>query len=1015
MNYLRALSTRWSRRDWLAVVVVALVAALLVGTTLLVVTAGEQSSTLAADFEANATVTQHDSLEVARNEAGGESVVLPTATATSESGESKRVVGIPNSSTVDFDLPPPPDKASGPVDSQAEWQIDGEKATKTITVSPGGDAGILPSSWIRVQAELLETTGETGALVIEKTDTPTGDEGSPLVSVLSFFLEGMNNVIGILIRGVVIAGLIIAVTISSVVQMVISDRELTIRVARATGAAPRRIYLPLAARAGLLTAVGASLGYAIGVIVPNIAINVAVFLGFPTTLSLQVTARVAVLLFVMLGVLTMLGGISGYVTAHAATAVPVARFQPNSAGGAGSHWDRIPGFFQRLGRPELLASRTIIPTTATLSAFAMIVLLIGSLGGVGASFATDGTTITDPDAKHPVGSQIPESYAGAVDDSGAATSPEILLFGYSDGEPYLARGVNYDSFAAVTDADLITGRSPSTADEATVGIEAADTLDLEQGDELVMGGSTEAGVAQVTIVGIYETDGIDDHQLLVPLETARHLTAVKKGQVNVIRTNAAVPVAKGGTETVILGINAPRYSEPGAPISISATVWNPGDKTEETTISVTLDEGQTEQSVTVQPKERRTVTVELDGPTQGEYEIAVGPIRQPITITGTPPVNVAYPDEVRPSDTVQIRVTDTNQNPIETGTVSLANRTTSLNGTGTAWIQAPERAGAHEIVVRTENGKATRNSVRVTETASHTLSAKTTLNPSEPTIHVRPSATVRVRNPWEETIELTLVVEGPGTKLVEQVALGPGDETELTGQLQRRPPGEYTVQVSGDGRVLSTERYQVSGDERLGSALAASGHYGGGGGLGSAIEYSIGNLSVLLAALVGLTAVTIIGAMSSVLARAVRGKRQTIGIYRATGASHRRILKIVLLDAARIGTISSLLALGIGIVVTSMLAELGQLTAFGIALDPRPSTMLAIGLLVGGISLTLLAAVVVTVSIVQIPVTELLSGSSQSVPHTTKSTQTSANHLGDGQEVSKKRQSPDSSTATGDQ
>jgi hypothetical protein len=648
--------------------------------------------------------------------------------------------------------------------------------------------------------------------------------------------------------------------------------------------------------------------------------------------------------------------------------------------------DRVPAVLQRLGRPNLLTPRTIIPTTATLSAFAMIVLLIGSLGAVGASFATEGTTITEPAAKHPVASQIPESYAGAIDDPEIATSPEILLFGYRDGEPYLARGGNYDSFAAVTDAELVAGRAPSAPDEAVVGVDAAETLDLEPGDELTMGGSTEAGVAQVTVVGTYETGGIDDHQVLVPLETARHLTTVQAGQVNIIRTETAVSTSEEDTEPIVLGVDAPRYIKPGETIQFEVTVWNPGTEYRETAVSAALGDAGVTQNLTLESQERRTVTFEMDAPGVGDYELAIGSVRQPLTVTEALPINVMSPSDVQPGERVQVRVSDASDTPVESGSISLANSTVSFNGDGRAWIQTPETGGSYELVARSDDGQEARQRIQVTSDASRTLLAETTLTPAEPTIHVRPTASVTVWNPWDTTAETTVTVAGPGTDIGEQVTLGPGEQTTLTAGLERRPPGEYSVRVSADGQVVSTDRYQVSGDERLGAALAASGHYGGGGGLGNAIEYAIGNLSVLLAALVGLTAITVIGAMSAVLARAVREKRQVIGVYRATGASPRRILKIVLSDTARIGAVSSLLAVGIAIVVTSVLAEFGLLTAFGIALDPQPSPRLAAGLVVGSVALTVTAAFVVTISIVRTPVRTLLKGATRSATRTSEMT-----------------------------
>ena len=976
MHYRRTLILRWSRRDWLAVLVVALVAAMLVGATVLVVTAGDQTSTLASEFEANGTVTQYDSLDAARADAGRDAVVLPTATASNGAGNSNRVVGIPETGRADIDLPPPPETAVGPVTADVEWRIAGDQATEMTVVTPGGDGGLLPASWLRATPELVERVGPTGAVVVEPSNESTPDEGAPLVGVLSFFIGGTNNLVGILLRGVGIAGLIVGVTTFSIVRLLVSERAQTIRVARATGATPRRIQLPLAARAGLLTGVGVAFGYAIGVIVPNTAINVAVFLGVPTTLSLQVTTTMAPLLSGMLCALVLVGVLSGYLAARAATAVPVARVQPGSTAGAPSWTNRLPGGVRRVGWPTLLAPRTVVPATVTLTAFAMIALLVASVGGLGASLGTDGPTITEPGAPHPVGSEVPESYADALDDATVATSPEIVLLGYRDGEPYLARGGSYESFAAVTGAELTAGRAPAAADEAVVGVDAADTLGLGLDDELTIGGSTDAGIAQVTVVGLYRTGSIDDHQLLVPLATARHLTTVREGHVNLIRTDTAIADSAEPATPTILDVDAPRYSEPDSPIRVTATLWNPGTESKNRTLRTTLGDRRLEQAVTIPPQERTTVRSELEGPTEGRYGLEVTldeqTVSRTVNVTDTPPLEVAYPAEMVPGEPVQIRVSGSRGEPVENGTVSLARATASLDAAGTAWIHTPEEPGTYELVVQGQ-GRITRESVEVTTDATRTLAADATVGPANPTVYVRPSATVRLRNPWNRTIESTVAIEGPGTTLVREVAVAPGEHTELTAQLERQPAGVYSLRVSGDGQTLTTESYQVQGDERLGAALAASGYGASGGGLEQAIEYALGNLAVLVAALVGLTALTVVGAMSAVLARAVRAERQTIGVYRATGASPRRMLRIVLVDAARIGAVAALLALGVATLVTAVLADLGELTAFGIALDPWPSPLLAAGLFVGSVALTMVAATVATVSLVGRPVRELLS------------------------------------------
>lgn len=111
------------------------------------------------------------------------------------------------------------------------------------------------------------------------------------------------------------------------------------------------------------------------------------------------------------------------------------------------------------------------PEPATLSTFAVIVLLVASLGTVGASLSADGTAIAEPDAAHPADSRVSADYAESLERRGIPASPEILLFASRDGNPHPVRGVDYDSFATVSDARIVEGTVPTADKEAVVASE----------------------------------------------------------------------------------------------------------------------------------------------------------------------------------------------------------------------------------------------------------------------------------------------------------------------------------------------------------------------------------------------------------------------------------------------------------------------------------------------------------------------------------------------------------------
>ncbi|WP_394740295.1 FtsX-like permease family protein [Natronococcus roseus] len=983
MTYLRVLVGRWSRRDRLAVLVIALTVALLVGAALLVVAAGDQTHNLAAEHEGNASVVGYDSVDRASQAAGPDDVVLPTATAVGPEGDTDRIVGIPADAPA-LGLPAQPDGTVVPDANGETWRLEGSGETTTTEVEPANASdGVVPPTWLRTTPATLEEVGPTGALVVSPADGDGNEdrEGAPVVGALEFFTQGADDVLGIVRTGVAAAGVIVAATLSSVVRMTIRDRARTIRVARATGAPPRRIRTALAARAGAIAAAGGVLGYAIGVVVTNAAVTAAIVVGLPTTLSVTVTPDLIRFVAAMLAAITLVGIATGYVTARAATTKPPALVgrdgHDRGSSTPSGRLRRIGGGVRgRLG-PTVLAARTVVPTTATLSTFAVIVLLVASLGTIGASLSTAGATVADPDASHPAESRVSADYAETLAERGVPASPEILLFASHGEEPYLVRGVDYAAFESVSDARIADGDPPADDEEAVVGVELADALELEPGDELAVGGSTDPAVGVVTVAGTVETGGFADHQLLVSLPTARHLSGLESDEVNQIRTTAtgvSDAAERAETESVtVVDLEAPDYVRPGETVSVEATVWNPTTETVERELEATFGEAEQRRSVELGGYERRTVAFELSAPPAGEYELSVGDDETTVTVDDAPPLeSLSLPESGPTGASLSVPVRETTGDPVSNATVEIGNQTAETGSDGVARIELPEAPGTYDATVY--SGERERNeTIRVAHDTDPEPATSLSISPSSPSVHAQPTATVDLENPWDRPLETEIELEGTGTTDRTTVALDPGETATRTATLSRQPPGEHTVAVGAGDRTLATAEYEVVGDDRVVSALAASGHHRSDGGIESAVEYAMGNLQVLLSALTGLAAVTVVGATSAVLARAIRARRRTIAIYRATGASPGRVLAIVLGDAARIGTVASAAAVGIGIVALEALAAAGRLTAFGISLEPRPTATVALGVFAGGLVLTLLAALVATLPLVWRSPASLLS------------------------------------------
>ncbi|KTG09603.1 hypothetical protein AUR66_20210 [Haloferax profundi] len=178
--------------------------------------------------------------------------------------------------------------------------------------------------------------------------------------------------------------------------------------------------------------------------------------------------------------------------------------------------------------------------------------------------------------------------------------------------------------------------------------------------------------------------------------------------------------------------------------------------------------------------------------------------------------------------------------------------------------------------------------------------------------------------------------------------------------LPQRPAGEYTVTSQVDRAAALEQTYRVQGDDRLGVALAESGRYSSGGGVTQAIQLVFGNIEVLLAAIIALMSVMTVGSTTAAFTRSIHSVRNSIGIYRATGARPSDILRVVCVDTLKIGGVASMAALVISTATVLGLLKLGELRVFGIALTPDFSVPLVGGLLFSGVILAVTSSCLAT-------------------------------------------------------
>ena len=1014
-GYRRALALRWTRRDRLAILVVATAVAFLAGCVLLALAASASTVTLAEPLASPGTATVIEN----QDESPSDALVLPIAEVTLEDGTAGVVVGLPDegdpafdsdrhasdsvrhasdSDRREFDLEPPPTDGleRGDLTAQRTDRLEGSAGTFTTTVHPRTAADVLSPWWYVGDRETVEELGPTGAIAITPATGSVPETGTPLRSVLPFFAGGQADLVAALSIVALASGALVGVTVHSVVRIGVRERRRTIRIARATGARPRDVLVPFAVRGGLLSAVGVALGVAVGVIVPNLAVNLAIYAGLPTSISVGVDRHA----------LALLGSTS------------IAIVALGTAAGALAAWPAATGSPAAIGRDEREAGRglsvlawgTVVPAVATLAVFAGCVLLAVALVATATPVATaPGVTLVEPGSPHPVASTVPEAYADAIAAQGGAVSPEILGFGVVDGQPFLVRGATYEAFETVTDAELIAGRDPVGPDEAVIGASLARTLDVDVGETMLLGGSTHAAIARVEVVGVYDAPGAHADQLVVPLATARHLAGYGADEVGFVRTNATFTTSSTSGVTVV-DVDAPARVPANATVEPTVTLWNVADEDRREEVTATLGDERTAETVTLAPGERKSVSLSLPTRSPGEETLEVANRSYDLTVLepDTPHVR-GLPREIPPESEPRFRVVDALGDPIANTTVTIEestdesvdgdeetdadpsrttdanqsrttdanqSRTTDANQSRTTddggWVRLPPVAAGNYSVTVEADGHVASRSVTVTEAAERGLSATVSIHPEHPTTVTVPSARMKLVNPWNESRETSVLVVGPGGEREHPVRVEPGEERMIEVALERMPPGTYDVTVETDGGVVETS-YAVSGDDRLGAALASGGYDVGESPLGRAIESAIGNATLLVATLVGLAALTTIGGLSAALARAVLSRRRTIGVYRATGASPLRIYRLVLRDALLLGSVATTLAIVLAVVALVAFSRLGLLSVYGISVTPVAPLTVVLIVVGAGIGLTFLAAGVATAALVRSTPSSLLS------------------------------------------
>lgn len=997
MRYATTLLSKWSRREWLSVAVIAVTTAFLLGSTLLLLTAATYTGTLSSDLESGASVTHVDSYDRAVAESPDSHLVVALTTVTLPNGETRSVVGMPDdaprtieSASVSWreaSLPvPPEDGVSGPVSTIQTQELTGE-TTRAVTVYPHRVADtIFPADWYVTDISTARNLGSPSALVFDlgQEETHTTQPGAiPLIAALPFLVGGVTQVVRTLSVAVLGGGLLVLVVVYNVMRMSIRDRHKLITVARATGASPGALFAILLARVFILSVTGIALGYAIGVIATNAVINAATFVGLPVSIQTVVTRDIALSLLGISGFLLAMGVIAG-----AIASVPAVRGDPRFGRDEGRS-TTLPAAFgglRQVFRPTLVDWRAFVPTAATLSVFMLIILLTGAIGGAIAPLATTSSgTIVESGAAHPLNSRISEDYASVLRAQGIEASPEVVYAQSRGPTPYLIRGANYSAFSSVTDATLVEGRPPASADEAVIGTSLAQTLDVEVGQSLTLGGSVTPGVRRVTVVGAFSGSGVTDDQLVVPLETTKPL-ATGDGTVHLIRTENAEDRFKSfenqSSGLLVTALSGNSSVGVETPYTVTATVQNLGAETATDTVTVRVGNRTLERELTLKRGASTRISFETQFETAGQYTIEADGVTRSVTVhrPNTLRFPPEYPTQAPPGSTIIVPATTTNESAVAGATVTLDDRRAKTNDQGAVPMRIPSEPGSYTLTLSKEGYESVTHTLVVKEGTPKRLSGRLSVSPSSGTRLTKPVVKIQVANPWGTFLVRNLTLVTPGETETREVELAGGNISQITlsasevGFDEKLAPGSYDLRLVSDGTVIATTTYRVTGDERVAATLANQGEYSEGTGISRAIENVFGNVQLLFVVMVSLAGLSTIGGTTATFAQAVHSNRRVIGVYRATGASRRRILWMLTTDAVQLAIPAAIVSFAAALTLLWALEQVQVLVIFGIRLAvPLSPTLVALAAL-GAVCLAVCSAVLAGYAFVRYDVGRNLRG-----------------------------------------
>ena len=228
---------------------------------------------------------------------------------------------------------------------------------------------------------------------------------------------------------------------------------------------------------------------------------------------------------------------------------------------------------------------------------------------------------------------------------------------------------------------------------------------------------------RVQVVGEFAAAGIYDDQLIVPLETAYHLTN-KPGVVQFIRTSDATPTGNWTTNDSVtvtsLSVESPITA--GERVSVRTRVRNFADERRTRRLVLSAGNETRERTVTLPPGKSKQLTVRFEFESPGNRTIEVGSHAGSIAVLPRNALDLpAVPDSGPPGEPLAVAVRTVDDRPVANATVRVGNRTAWTGERGVARIELPAASGEYELTATKGDRSRATERIRVAEGVRKTV------------------------------------------------------------------------------------------------------------------------------------------------------------------------------------------------------------------------------------------------------------------------------------------------------